>query len=207
MKLEHLLLGVLALKPATGYDLKKYMDTSGRFLRSNTQMSQVYRSLAAMESRGWVVHEVEPRPGATDAKRYSLTEEGATVFLDWLTGPYHPPTRFEEPDLQARLAFAGFMTREALIGLLDTEIEERTREVARYRFRDRHLETAPELPFDEALAARVGEWSHRTGAAAKDAHIARVAALREELRSAPAASPVTPTVRAQRPVTPEETAR
>lgn len=207
MKLEHLLLGVLAMKPATGYDLKKYMDTHGRFLRANTQMSQVYRSLAGMEQRGWVVHDVEPRPGATDAKRYRLTEEGSTVFLEWLTGPYSPPTRFEEPDLQARLAFAGFMSREDLIGLLDTELAARTQEVARYRFRDRRLERTPELPFDEALADAVGEWSHRAGAEAKDAHIVRIAALRDQIQDAPSISPRKPAVQSDDPQTTEEPVR
>lgn len=207
MKLEHLLLGVLALRPATGYDLKKYMDTHGRFLRTNTQMSQVYRSLTTMEDRGWVTHRVEPRPGATDAKRYSLTEEGATVFLDWLTGPYQPPTRFEEPDLPARLAFAGFMAREDVIRLLDTEIEARTQEVARYRFRDRHLVVEPELPYDALLADHVGEWAHRSGAEAKDAHIARVSRLRAELLDAPETLPAVPAVAPLSHDLDEETAR
>lgn len=207
MKLEHLLLGVLAMKPATGYDLKKYMDTHGRFLRANTQMSQVYRSLAGMEQRGWVVHDVEPRPGATDAKRYRLTEEGSTVFLDWLTGPYQPPTRFEEPDLQARLAFAGFMDRENLIALLDTELEARTQEVARYRFRDRRLERTPELPFDAGLADAVGEWAHRAGAEAKDAHIARIAALRDQIQDAPSTPQSTPAVKTDAPQNLEEPTR
>ena len=36
MKLEHILLGALLERPSTGYDLKKFMDTHGRFLRSNT---------------------------------------------------------------------------------------------------------------------------------------------------------------------------
>ena len=88
MKLENILLGVLLQHPSTGYDLKKFLDTTGRFLRSNTQMSQVYRSLTRMEELGWVAHTVENRPGAQDAKTYRVTEEGATVFLDWLKGPY-----------------------------------------------------------------------------------------------------------------------
>ncbi|WP_435157695.1 hypothetical protein [Amycolatopsis sacchari] len=58
-----ILLGVLVQRPSTGYDLQKYLGTFGRFLRSNTQMSQVYRSLSKRESGGWVTHSVEPRPG------------------------------------------------------------------------------------------------------------------------------------------------
>lgn len=194
MKLEHLLLGVLAMHPRTGYDLKKYMDTHGRFLRSNTQMSQVYRSLATMERNGWAVHELEPRPGATDAKRYFLTEEGATVFLDWLTGPYSPPSRHVDPELTARLAFAGFMTRDAVIRLLDIELDARTAEIARYRDRDRSHELTPVLPYDGELAGLVSEWSHQTGAAAMDAHLERIAELRRQLLDAPETAPREPVV-------------
>lgn len=194
MKLEHLLLGVLAMHPRTGYDLKKYMDTHGRFLRSNTQMSQVYRSLATMERNGWALHELEPRPGATDAKRYFLTEEGATVFLDWLTGPYSPPSRHVDPELTARLAFAGFMTRDAVIRLLDIELDARASEIARYRDRDRSHELTPVLPYDDQLADLVSEWSHRTGAAAMDAHVERVTALRHELLDTPESAPREPAV-------------
>jgi DNA-binding PadR family transcriptional regulator len=63
MKLENILLGVLLQRPRTGYDLKNYLDTTGRFLRSNTQMSQVYRSLATIEQRGWVTYRLESQPG------------------------------------------------------------------------------------------------------------------------------------------------
>ena len=123
MKLEHILLGVLLQRPSTGYDLKKFLDTHGRFLRSNTQMSQVYRALTGMQEQGWVEHEVAHRPGAQDAKTYRVTAEGATVFLDWLTGPYTPPSRFEDPDLLVRLTFAGFMTVDQLLRLIDIELD------------------------------------------------------------------------------------
>ena len=177
MKLEHLLLGVLLERPSTGYDLKKFMDTHGRFLRSNTQMSQVYRSLATMADRGWVSFIAEDRPGAQDAKIYRVSPEGETVFLDWLTGPYQPPTRYEDPELTARLSFAGFMSVEQVLALLEVEIVARREQVARYR----RIDFAPTSPFDRDLANAVGERLHRIGAAATDTHIAAMVALRDDL--------------------------
>jgi len=41
MKLEILLLGALLNRPSTGYELKKFFDTHGRFARSNTTMSPI----------------------------------------------------------------------------------------------------------------------------------------------------------------------
>ena len=182
MKLENILLGVLLQHPSTGYDLKKYLDTSGRFLRSNTQMSQVYRSLTRMEELGWVAHTVENRPGAQDAKTYRVTEEGATVFLDWLKGPYLPPSRFEDPDFMVRLSFAGFMDVDEVIALLDTELDTRHAQIARYRFRDRTLPSPDTpVPFDRELAGSVAEWAHQTGVNALDLHLAACQELRRQL--------------------------
>ncbi len=181
MKLEHLLLGVLLEAPSNGYGLKRYFDTHGRFLRAKTQMSQVYRSLAQMEENGWVEHDVDPRPGAQDSKEYRVTEEGAVVFLDWLTGPYVPPSRFEEPEFGARLSFAGFMTTEDVLRLIDTELHARLDQRARFRFRDRTQVFQPGIAFDAELQSLVSDWAHGKGAAAMDAHIAGLEALRDHL--------------------------
>ena len=124
----------------------------------------------------------------------SSVRKGATVFLDWLTGPYSPPSRHVDPELTARLAFSGFMTRDAVIRLLDIELDARTAEIARYRDRDRSHELTPVLPYDDQLADLVSEWSHRTGAAAMDAHVERVTALRRELLDTPEAAPRDPVV-------------
>lgn len=203
MKLEYILLGVLLQRPSTGYDLKKFLDTHGRFLRSNTQMSQVYRALTGMQEQGWVEHEVAHRPGAQDAKTYRVTAEGATVFLDWLTGPYTPPSRFEDPDLLVRLAFAGFMTVDQLLRLIDIELDTRQAEIIRYRFRDRSISWDSQIPVDHPLADLVAEWSHRKGADAMDMHVARLLELRQQLldNDSPRtpAAPVTATDVAQMP--------
>ncbi|MGW0938478.1 PadR family transcriptional regulator [Streptomyces sp. NPDC002666] len=181
MKLEHILLGVLLRQPSTGYDLKKYLDTHGRFLRSNTQMSQVYRSLTTMETREWVTHITEPRPGAQPAKIYEVTAEGTTVFLDWLKGPFHPPTRFQDPEFTVRLSFSGFFAPEELLLLLDTEIAARRDQIRRFRDRDRRLPRRPCAPYDEGLADLVDAWDHVTGAAAMDAHVASCCSLRDDV--------------------------
>lgn len=181
MKLEHLLLGLITERPSTGYEIKKFLDLHGRFLRSNTTMSQVYRSLGGMTERGWVSYTVDDRPGAQDAKVYRTTPEGVTVFLDWLTGPYSPPSRFQDPEFTARLSFAGFMTREQLLALLDTELEARRAQVAKYRFRDRSLDVHPVASFDRDFAVAFGERMHEIGMRDIDAHIAEFENVRRDI--------------------------
>jgi DNA-binding PadR family transcriptional regulator len=139
MNLEYLLLGLLALKPQTGYDLKKFLDTFGRFLRSNTQLSQIYRTMARMVKDGWVEFEVTHREGLPDYKTYRLTEDGAAVFLDWLSSPYTPPSRFTDPEFSLRFHYSAFLGRDATLRLLRQELQARLDQVATYRGRDRRL--------------------------------------------------------------------
>lgn len=181
MKLEHILLGLLGEHPRTGYEIKKFLDIHGRFLRSNTTMSQVYRSLSAMTERGWVAYAVDERPGAQDAKIYRVTPEGMTIFRDWLEGPYVPPSRFQDPELAARLGFAGYLSAEQLIALIDVELEARRDQVAKYRFRDRSIAPGSTIEFDRALAAAVGERLHVNGTKQIDLWIAQLDELRRDL--------------------------
>lgn len=181
MKLEYILLGALLEHPSTGYDLKGYMNTHGRFLRSNTQMSQVYRTLTAMQGRGWVTYDIEPRPGAQDAKTYRVTSEGINVFLDWIAGPYTPPSRLGDPDLSVRLAFAGFMTIGQLLRLIDTEITTRESEIRRFRHRDRSISWDSPIAVDHELFEMVDEWGHAQGSAAMDMHLDTMRELRRKV--------------------------
>ena len=68
-----------------------------------------------------------------------------------------------------------------LIRLLDTEIEARRQQVARYRFRDRDIDFRPTIDFDQELARALGQRLHEFGAAAIDTHIASMTSLRDDL--------------------------
>lgn len=181
--LEFILCGVLLQQAQTGYELQRFMETTGRFMRSNTSMTQVYRSLRKMEAEGWLTHDVEPRPGAQDAKRYRLTPDGRIVFFEWLDGP-HRPTEFPgEPGgfftmLRFRTEYRG---REAAIELLNAEIDYRQRQIKRNRNRDRTEWFDLDAPIDVDLTASIIEWEHRRGAARMDAHLDACIELRDRL--------------------------
>jgi DNA-binding PadR family transcriptional regulator len=181
MRLEHIVLGVLIEHPRTGYDMKRFMDTHGRFIRANTQMSQVYRALGELADRGWATFDTEERPGAQNAKIYRATSEGETVFLDWLTSPYTPGSGFPDSEFGGRLHFAGFYTRQQLVELLDAEISGRQRQVARYRTRDRTRDVLTAVPFDSEVDALVSARVHTLGATAMDQHIADMIQLRDDI--------------------------
>ncbi|MGO4533562.1 helix-turn-helix transcriptional regulator [Leifsonia sp. 2MCAF36] len=182
MKLEHLLLGILLVKPRTGYDLTRYMDMEGVFMRPRTQMSQVYRSLTQMAERGWVSYEVSSRPGAHDAKIYRTTALGREVFMGWLNSTYHPAVDAVNYEFRARVFFSAFLGEEALIDLLTREIDGRKKQIAKYRYRDRTIDADPGSGFKVELATMVEDFEHELGAETMDRLVERLTELREMVR-------------------------
>jgi DNA-binding PadR family transcriptional regulator len=137
VKFEHILLGLFAQRPWSGYDLKKWLSEGGKFFRSNADQSQIYRLLARMETSGWISHTVDPREKRPDAKVYTLTEQGRAELLEWARSPYAPPARFQDPDFLVRFVFGGIVDPVGLRALLETELAARKEQVVRHRSRDR----------------------------------------------------------------------
>src|SRR5690625_7342056 len=81
--LHHTLLGLLARRPSSGYDIGKWMRTEGRWLGRGPSMTPVYRALAEIEKRGWVTTRIEKRDAAPAAKIYSLTAAGIDTLKEW----------------------------------------------------------------------------------------------------------------------------
>lgn len=182
MKLEHLLLGILLVKPRTGYELSRYMELDGVFLRPATQMSQVYRSLGRMAEAGMVEFTTSTRRGPQDAKIYRATTAGSDFFLAWLRSPFQPMVAPYSYEFRARLFFSGFVGEAALIELLTVEIDARRRQIATFRYRDRTIEAESPVPFDVELTTVVEDFQHAAGAAATDEMVARLIELREIVR-------------------------
>jgi DNA-binding PadR family transcriptional regulator len=177
MGLAYILLGLLASEPSTGYDIKKYFDQFGRFLRSHTQMSQIYRTLSKMEADEWVSSELAEEPNPRKARVYSITDRGYTIFIDWLSSPYNPPSRFKDPQFEVRISFGAFLKPEQLLEIIDTELETRRLQVKKYRHRDRAQDFS-RCP-DPQLARELADWSHSMSSDAMDRHIEKVQELRD----------------------------
>ncbi|MFI5806680.1 PadR family transcriptional regulator [Streptomyces sp. NPDC051561] len=173
MKFEHVLLGLLARRPYSGYDLRKWLETDGQFVWAKAHHSQIYRKLAQMESDGWVRHEVDSREGRPDAKVYRLTGRGRDVLLEWVHTPYEPLTRFQDTDFTARLSVAAPLDRDAAISLVRTELAYRRAQIAKNRNRDRTLHYEDPLPgLDQEIDAYLHDALHLLGAGAMDQWVA-----------------------------------
>lgn len=150
MKPDYPLLGLLARKPASGYELGKWLRSEGVFLGRTRSMTPVYRAIGEFVELGWVQTPSEVPEAA--AKVYSLTEEGRDALLEWATSEYVPSARPMSPDFMVRLNFAGQFGPEHALRIVRAELE--------YRLKQRADEGYPTLPSADAepIAEIDREW-------------------------------------------------
>jgi DNA-binding PadR family transcriptional regulator len=139
--LEFILLGLLALRPSTGYGLKKTMDISIRYI-SPVALSQIYPTLKKMTKDGLVTFEVQQRSGKPDLKTYSITETGEKALREWLAEPLQPdPHRFDTFTL--KFYFSSLLDKPTLLKHIRTELA----------FRQDQLAAARQLAPTEAIGS------------------------------------------------------
>lgn len=115
MSLRHALLGLLAVRPMSGYDLKKVIDASiGHFWSAD--QSQIYRTMATLVDEGLATRRTIVQDDRPNLHEHSLTPAGRDELARWLRSPVpQPPTR--EPFLM-RLFFAGSLDANEIDALL-----------------------------------------------------------------------------------------
>lgn len=127
MSLKHAILGFLSIQPLTGYDLKKSFDHSVRHFWPANQ-SQIYRTLAELDTDGLVEKQVIAREERLDMKIYAITPPGREELRRWLSKPL-PIQETREP-LLIQVFFAGLLSDSELLPVLEhhvREIEEQLR--------------------------------------------------------------------------------
>jgi PadR family transcriptional regulator, regulatory protein AphA len=83
MTLQFAILGLLTYAPMNGYYLKKIFDSSVNYFWA-ASLSQIYRELAALEKKGFVISTIQQQDDRPDKKIYSLTAAGEEAFTNWL---------------------------------------------------------------------------------------------------------------------------
>ncbi len=124
MSLDHAILGFLSFKPMSGYDLKKTFDRSVQHFWPANQ-SQIYRTLARLEDKGFIMHDVIEREGPLDIKQYHITPSGEGELKHWLATPL-PDNDFREPFL-IQIYFGGKLTDQELLTIIadqESKLEE-----------------------------------------------------------------------------------
>jgi PadR family transcriptional regulator AphA len=105
------LLGLLAVRSWTGYELTRQVRRSLRFVWSASD-GHLYREQNRLVALGWASVQEEPA-GRRSRKRYSITEAGRSALAAWLdTDPEEPHFQIEGV---LRMFFGDMTSREALV--------------------------------------------------------------------------------------------
>lgn len=128
MSLAHVILGLLQQQERTGYDLKTDCFDDGMSHLWPADQAQIYRTLDKLESQGWITCTVEIQHDRPNRKVYRITQAGEAEFTHWLQ-THHPLPVLREP-LLVQLYFAAQLPNEAIVSLLEQELEARQEKLA-----------------------------------------------------------------------------
>jgi DNA-binding PadR family transcriptional regulator len=110
------ILGLLAMRPRSGYDIKAVVDRSTRFFWA-ASYGQIYPELRRLEQEGLV--EGEDAPNGGRARRvYRLTKAGHKALVSWLASEGDLTVELRDESL-LRLFFADVLPREYALQLLE----------------------------------------------------------------------------------------
>jgi len=179
VSLRHSLLGLLADKPMSGYDLAK------RFRGSlwhawYAQHSQIYPELARLLEQGLIRAD---ETGSRGRKTYAITEAGLAEIRRWMTVFDSEPERARNP-ASLRTFFVWLLEQEEAEEFFRREIEQHRAQLA--EFEEMARRATPVRPVEKAAAIAL-EWGVRyERARAEWAEWALEQVRREPISAAPA---------------------
>ena len=115
MVLSRIILGLLAIAPMTGYDVKRHFDSTAAHFWS-ADKAQVYRALARLVDDGLAEVRTVPGRGGPDRQEHHLTDAGRDALRAWLAGPVEPHA--DRDPFLARVFLGGDLDDEQLRDLL-----------------------------------------------------------------------------------------
>lgn len=130
MAVQHILLGMLTLRPSTGYELKKMFDAGDRLARPHIPLSRIYPVLKSLSEQGLVTFEEVQRTGSPDIKIYSVTPAGLEIFLTWLREPIRGD-RYRFTHFLEKIAFSPMLEKKDVLALMDEELDFRRDQLAK----------------------------------------------------------------------------
>lgn len=152
MSLRHAVLGLLAEKPASGYDLKRRFERSMRHVWAATQ-SQVYTELGKLADDELIHMSAE---GARGRKVYAITQKGRDELMRWIREPARTP--IHNVELLKTFMLGEVSPDDARVFLLRLVEDARGRSAELHTLRD-------EVAWDDSIGDHFGrialEWGLR----------------------------------------------
>jgi PadR family transcriptional regulator AphA len=111
MSLRFALLGLLAVEPASGYDLKRAINRSTYFIWNATG-PQIYNTLHGLREEGYLTSKSLPQRGKPDKQIHSITPSGRAALKDFMGKPIRASVTRDEVLL--RIFFGNFASKKTI---------------------------------------------------------------------------------------------
>ncbi|MFD8981745.1 PadR family transcriptional regulator [Streptomyces sp. NPDC059564] len=172
----------------TGYELKKWADSSLRFFYWSPAISQIYAELRRLEELGYAASARSGPEEARTKRRYAITDAGRAALSGWAgdTAEAGPPVL--KHGLLLRIWLGHLSEPERLCAMVEDHRERTVAELAAVREAMRHAAEVPEWAFP-VLALRWSERQHLAELELADALLADLAEVREHAGEAPRTPP------------------
>lgn len=120
MSLRFALLGLLAVEPASGYDLKRAINRSTYFIWNATG-PQIYTTLHKLREEGFITSEALAQRGKPDKQIHTITEDGRAALKAFMSEPIRAAVTRDEVLL--RIFFGNFANPQAMRRELEAYLE------------------------------------------------------------------------------------
>jgi PadR family transcriptional regulator AphA len=140
VSLKFAVLGLIALKPASGYDIKRTIDRSINFIW-NVTGPQIYTTLRALREAGCITSEDVAQKGKPDKQIHRITPAGAKALRAFSNAPIRASVTRDEVLL--RLFFGNFAEPDAVLRELEAYLARIRRERAYMEATEARVEAHP----------------------------------------------------------------
>ncbi len=120
MSLRIALLGLLAVEPASGYDLKRAIDRSTYFIWNATG-PQIYNTLHKLREEGYVTSQSLAQTGKPDKQIHTITPKGRDALQKFVSEPVRASVTRDEVLL--RIFFGNFADEKTIRRELDSYLD------------------------------------------------------------------------------------
>jgi PadR family transcriptional regulator, regulatory protein AphA len=120
MSLRFALLGLLAVEPASGYDLKRAIDRSTYFIWNATG-PQIYNTLHKLREEGCITSKSLPQRGKPDKEIHTITAPGRERLEEFMSEPIRASVTRDEVLL--RIFFGNFASKKSIKHELESYLQ------------------------------------------------------------------------------------
>jgi DNA-binding PadR family transcriptional regulator len=111
MSLRYALLGLLAVQPGPGYDLKRAINRSTYFIWNATG-PQIYTTLNNLRDDGYITSRSQPQKGKPDKHIHTITANGRAALKEFMGKPIRASVTRDE--ILLRIFFGNFASKQTI---------------------------------------------------------------------------------------------